>query len=137
MNHTQILERILELHNKGNTHNLHAFLDTLKLTKYDSKRHNNDEQMKDDINCIVDKYLIDNAKEIDEYKITDNIIQKRKDRVYNYIKHARDNMHHAKNNCCNHYIGGACEINDELHHFYKYVYDEYYELVGCSWENRF
>ena len=139
MDPEQTLGRIMELYSNNDFPELHGFLDTLRVTSkfgndYNAERHNNDEQMKTDINDIVDSYYIGKRNRDRAFTVKDSTVQYRKDFMFEYIKKARDDMHYAENNYCRHNLGGACDTSEELHGFYGYVYGAYYDLIGLSWK---
>jgi len=115
------------------------FLDSLSTYVQNKDRHFDDELVKDDISTIVDQYFVENGKEIrsfgfssNSWTITDEEIQKRKDRMIHNIKWARDRYNGP---IYFHYVG-ADSSSEELCRFYYYVYNKYYESIGTSWENR-
>jgi hypothetical protein len=113
------------------------FLDTIDA--YDKEKHYDDEELEKTVSQIVDQYFKEKGKVLypfgrneDSFTITDEGIEKRKNKIIEWIKDIRD-RERCEGHVYWHYDGGACAVSDELHNFYCYVFDRYYESIGTTW----
>jgi hypothetical protein len=121
-----------------NKNDVCEFVDSL--SSYDKEKHYNDEELESTVSEIVDKYFKKNGmlvrpfgRDESSFTITNEGIEKRKKEVSDWIKSARD-KERCNGHTYRHYDGGACCCSEELHSFYWYVFDRYYESIGASWE---
>jgi hypothetical protein len=118
--------------------NLEEFLDSL--TSYNKEKHYNDEELEKTVTEIVYKYFEERGRTVypfgpnqGSFVITVEDIDGRKNKMIEWIKSARDNER-CQGHVYRHYDGGACATSDELHSFYCYVFNHYYDSIGTTWE---
>lgn len=125
-------------HIPDNKDDVPAFIDSL--SSYDKERHFNDEELEKTVSEIVDQYFKEKGRIVDPFGrgdkncfiITDESINKRKHSMILLITEARDEER-REGHVYRHYDGGACAVSDELHRFYCYVFDRYYDSIGTTW----
>ena len=121
-----------------NKEDILAFIDSL--SPYDKEKHFNDDELEKTVSEIVDSYFKIKGRTIypfggktNSFVITDGAIDKRKYELIEWIKKAR-NEERCNGHIYRHYDGGACATSDEMHSFYCYVFNHYYESIGTTWE---
>ena len=102
-----------------------AFLDSL--SAYQREDHYDDEKLTTTVSKLVDHYYDYRRKTISDEKIAE-----RKTYVIDWIKGARDRQRRPP---FSHYIG-ADAFDESVADFYREVFSNYYESIGCDWVNQ-
>ena len=121
-----------------NKEDIPAFIDSL--SSYDKEKHFNNEELEATVSEIVDSYFKRKGRTIDPFGrgvncfvISDEAIHKRKHSMILWITETRDEER-CTGHVYRHYDGGACAVSNEMHNFYCYVFNHYYESIGTTWE---